>query len=306
MKYLLVALLAATSLPAHADPGTVIAVGGALKDDNEAVYHAMLDAMPSDAPGIVVIPVASAYPGGAADRLADALERYGVDRSRVALARIATVDDPETPDVDESLWRHGATDPAEVRKIRAAGLIWFSGGDQSRIFEVMELPSHVDSPALGEIRQRLEHGAVVAGTSAGAAALGEHMIVCGSPDVALTSPISYDWRACSSLDEAVDGTPLTLAPGLGFLPGIVFDQHFSQRGRLNRLVRAVACIEAEEVTGLGVDEDTAFVFDLARDTGHAVGRGTITLIDPSDGRRACDGAVMDNVRMSRISATTSR
>jgi cyanophycinase len=302
VRHLLAALLVLLSAPAQSDPGTVIAVGGALQDDNEAVYRAILDAMPKEAPGIVVIPVASAYPGGAADRLADALERYGVERSRVALAKIATVDDPETPDVDESLWRDGAAHPDELRKIRAAGLIWFAGGDQSRIFEVMELPSHVDSAALAEIRQRLADGAVVAGTSAGAAALGEHMIVCGSPDVALTAPISYDWRGCSSIDEAASGTPMTLSPGLGFLPGIVFDQHFSQRARLTRLVRAVACIEADAVTGIGVDEDTAFVFDLAREMGHAVGSGTITLVDPSDGRRSCEGAVMDNVRLARIPA----
>lgn len=302
MKHLLAALLTLIAAPVAAAPGTVIAVGGALEDDNAVVYRAIIDAMPKDAPGIVVIPAASGFAGGAAQRFADALARHGVDRSRVTLAKVATVDDPETPDVDESQWRYGGNQPAEARKVREAGLIWFSGGDQARIIATLVLYTGDDTAVLKEIRQRLADGAVVGGTSAGAAVLGEHMIGCGSPQVALTAPISYDLPACSTVDEAASDTPLVLAPGLGFLPGIVFDQHFSQRSRLARLVRAVACIEADAVTGIGVDEDTAFVFDLARDTGHSVGRGTITLIDPSDGRRSCDGALMDNVRLSRVPA----
>jgi cyanophycinase len=300
----LVALLALCAAPALADPGTVVAVGGALEDDNAAVFRALVDAMPADAPGIVVIPAASGSAGGSASRFADALARHGVSRDRVDLVQVALVDDPETPDADESLWRDGGSNPAEIARIERAGLIWFAGGDQARIVATLVRPDGSDTPMLAAIRQRLAAGAVIGGTSAGAAVLGEHMIGCGSPDVALVAPVSRNLADCATTEEGATGAPLVLAQGLGFVPGIVFDQHFSQRGRLTRLVRAVACIDAEAVTGIGVDEDTGFVFGLGRETGHAVGKGTITLVDPSDGRKTCDGAVMDNVRLARIPART--
>ncbi|MDM7957425.1 cyanophycinase [Blastomonas sp.] len=302
MKILCAALLAAASVSAFAETGTVVAVGGALADDNAAVFRALIDAMPDDALDIVVIPAASGSPGGSATRFADALARHGVDRRRVGLVHVAVIDDPETPDADESRWSGGASDPDEIAKIDRAGLIWFAGGDQARILAALVMPDGKDTPMLAAIRQRLMQGAVIGGTSAGAAVLGEHMIGCGSPDVALTAPVSRRLADCAATGEDAEGAPLVLAKGLGFLTNIVFDQHFSQRGRLTRLVRAVACIDADAVTGVGVDEDTGFVFSLANDMGHAVGRGTITLVDPSDGRKACDGAVMDNVRLARVPA----
>lgn len=300
MKHLFAALLATLALPAQAEPGPVIAVGGALEDDNAAVYRTLIDAMPAGARDVVIVPAASGIIGRSVPRAAKAFAAHGVDPARIRFVHLAIADDPDTADTDESRWSSGASDPTEIAKLADAGLIWFLGGDQSRIMASLVASDGKDTPMLAAIRQRLAAGAVVGGTSAGAAVLGEHMIGCGSPEVALIAPVSNDLPSCATIDEAAKGTPLVLAPGLGFLPGIVFDQHFSQRGRLTRLVRAVACIQADAVTGIGVDEDTAFVFDLAHKTGYAVGSGTVTLVDPSDGRRTCDGAVMDDVRLARV------
>ena len=300
MRALLAALLIVAAVPASAQPGTVVVVGGALKDDNAAVFGAMIAAMPADAPDVVVIPAASGFAGSAAERFADALALYGVDRSRVALVQVAMVDDPETSGVDESGWHAGASDARQIARVARAGLIWFAGGDQARIIATLVQADGSDTPMLAIIRKRLADGAVVGGTSAGAAIMGEHMIGCGSAVTALVTPVSSNLADCATSDEASDSVPLVLSSGLAFLPDIVFDQHFSERGRLTRLVRAVACIDDGAITGIGIDEDTAFVFDLAGETGDAVGRGTITMVDPADRQTRCAGAVMDNVRLARI------
>jgi cyanophycinase len=301
VKHLLAAMIAMLATPVLADPGTVIAVGGALQDDNAEVYRAMIDAMPQGAPAIVVIPAASGFAGGSAQRFADTLARYGVDPSRVVLAKVATVDDPETPQIDEASWKGGGSDPAEIANLRDAGLIWFSGGDQARIIATMVQADGSDTPMLAAIRQRLAQGAVVGGTSAGAAVLGEHMIACGSPDIALTAPVSYSLSDCAAAGEDADKTPLVLGKGLGFVERVVFDQHFTQRGRLVRLVRAVACIEGMPI-GVGVDEDTAMVFDLSDPVGRTVGRGTVTTLHAAADGRRCEGAVLGPTLLTRRSA----
>lgn len=295
-------LLAVVAIPAQAERGTVVVVGGALADDNSQVYRAMIEAMPAGAQDVVIIPAASGIIGRSVPRAAKAFAAHGVDPARVMTANIALVDDPDTPDVDESRWNGGGSDPAEIAKIEKAGLIWMLGGDQLRIIATLVRGDGSDTPMLAAIRKRLEEGAVIGGTSAGAAVMGEHMIACGSPEVALTAPVSRDFHDCEGREEDARDVPLVLGRGLGFLPGIVFDQHFSQRARLTRLVRAVACIEADAVTGIGVDEDTGFVFDIGHETGFPVGRRTITVIDPSEGHRSCDNAVMENVRFARFPA----
>ena len=84
-------------------------------------------------------------------------------------------------------------------------------------------------------------------------------------------------------------------PGLEFLPGVLIDQHFAERGRLNRLLSAVACYPHE--LGLGIDEDTAILTD--GDTFEVLGSGAVTVVDaggaadirvPSQGPIALAGA----------------
>lgn len=70
---------------------------------------------------------------------------------------------------------------------------------------------------------------------------------------------------------------VAMGPGMGFLPGIVVDQHFAQRGRLGRLISAL--VQQPSVLGFGIDEDTAVVIE--GDQLEVVGKGAITVIDES-------------------------
>jgi len=69
-----------------------------------------------------------------------------------------------------------------------------------------------------------------------------------------------------------------MGPGMGYLPGIVIDQHFSQRGRLGRLLSALA--QQPAVLGFGIDEDTAVV--VQGDEFQVVGEGAVTVVDVAE------------------------
>ncbi|HEV2568748.1 cyanophycinase [Sphingomonas sp.] len=133
----------------------------------------------------------------------------------------------------------------------AAG-IFFSGGDQLRITSQVG-----DTPIEQKVRAIFEHGGLIAGTSAGASALSETMLVKGTS--AETHRIG----------------DLHMAPGLGLLRNVIIDQHFAERGRFGRLLGAVA--HNPRVLGIGVDENTAAVISGEEFT--VIGSGAVYVVD---------------------------
>ncbi|RYE84064.1 MAG: cyanophycinase, partial [Myxococcales bacterium] len=116
------------------------------------------------------------------------------------------------------------------------------------------------------LHRRAAGGMVVGGTSAGAAVMSSTMIVEGETRSPRASAVHT-------------------GPGLEFLPGIIIDQHFAQRGRLGRLLSVVA--QFPHQLGIGIDEDTALVIE-----GHearVIGSGAITIVDAGSATRN-DGA----------------
>ena len=77
----------------------------------------------------------------------------------------------------------------------------------------------------------------------------------------------------------MDGGPLVLALGLGFLPGSLVDQHFDRKARLGRLARALALLPTTSRIGFGIDEDTALIVDFKTNTAQAVGAGGVSVLD---------------------------
>jgi cyanophycinase len=142
------------------------------------------------------------------------------------------------------------SDPAADRKaIETADFIWFPGGDQVLLMKAIEAAGLGDA-----IRARYAAGAVVGGTSAGAAVMSPRMIVGGE-----TADLTV-----------VRGGSVEMAEGLGLLQGTIVDQHFLRRQRFNRLLSAV--LERPDLVGIGIDEKTAIVvtgtsFDVLGESG---------------------------------------
>ena len=261
---------------ARAD-GTLLIVGGALAEDNAPVHHALIEALPSHGP-LVIVPVASGRPARAAQGFADSLVRHGLARDRIEVFPLAVRDDTATANVDESTWRENAWASAKIERVRDAAGFWFTGGDQVRITQSLRNAEGEESPLLALIRARLAAGAAVGGSSAGAAIMSRDMIAGGVSFTALLEPLASAY----SDSEDQDSGRLYLTRGLGFLPGGLVDQHFDRKARLGRLVRAM--VATGQARGFGIDEDTALQVRLGEDSATVLGRGSVTLIDAAGAR----------------------
>lgn len=229
---------------------------------------------------VLVVPGASASPAWLGGYLSSVLAFRGLAKAQVEVAQIASEDDDTTPDVDESTWEKGAYSASELAKLTRANVVWFAGGDQNRLTSLLLTSRGRDTPFLSALRAKLQaNNLIVAGYSAGAAVFSDPMIGNGTSYGALSLPPSAD-PTCSQ-DEA-----LCVSPGLAFVPPsyhVVVDQHFEQRGRFARLVRALAL--TNERTGWGVSANGAFYIDLQKRTAEVVGNpgdATVTIV----GRRS--------------------
>jgi cyanophycinase len=188
---------------------------------------------------IVVMTVATELPREVGDNYTRVFERLGVENVRIV----------------DTVYREDATDASALEAIEKATGVFFTGGDQARITSVLK-----DTEIDQALHKRFSEGIVIGGTSAGAAMMPDMMIVEGDGE---TNP-----RV-----EIV-----TMEPGMAFLPGVVIDQHFAQRGRIGRLLSAVA--QQPVVLGFGIDENTAIVVN--NNQLEVIGEGAVTVIDVSD------------------------
>jgi cyanophycinase len=189
--------------------------------------------------------------------------------------------------VDERQWADNAFDPGEIGKIEVADAIWFAGGDQLRLTQTLLDGEGAPTPMITAIRERLARGAVIGGTSAGAAIMSDPMIARGQSMAVL-------------LDDASVGEPLRNSPGLGFFEHGLVDQHFDSSARLGRMAVALQRLEPERRVGFGVDENSALVYRVGGDTLTVAGLGNVTILD---GRRARWDKVGDGFEMRGLSVS---
>lgn len=254
--------------------GKLLIVGGALRSDNTAVYQAFISAMPVSLPEIAIVPAASGRPAHYAQQFVEDLRAHGFT-GQIHILPIAVRDDPAS-DEDESLWQEGGRDTKVAGLLQRVGGIWFVGGDQTRITQTLHESGGSDTPVLAAIRTQLAKGAIVGGTSAGAAIMSATMIAAGDSLSALTLPGAEQYAGMDSQESG----RLTLAQGLGFFPLGIVDQHFDRKSRLGRLIRALA--EPQKPAGrlgFGVDEDTAVLADLATAELQVLGAGNLVVVD---------------------------
>lgn len=187
---------------------------------------------------VVIMTVATGLPGEVGEQYLGIFERLGAKDVKVV----------------DTARREDASDPRAIEVISQATGVFFTGGNQARITECLK-----DTELDAVLHKRFSEGIVIAGTSAGAAMMPDVMIVEGEGE---TNPR----REVARMDR-----------GMGFLPNVIIDQHFAQRGRLGRLLSALAQQPAS--LGFGIDENTAIAVNGK--VLEVLGEGAVTIVDES-------------------------
>jgi cyanophycinase len=151
--------------------------------------------------------------------------------------------------------RSDADNKNDLKKLENCDIVLFSGGDQLKLSSLLG-----GTRILSLIKERYNNESkfVVAGTSAGAAAMSDTMIISGS-----------------SKDAMIKGE-LELTNGLDFISSVFIDTHFTERGRFGRLIQTVT--NNPGILGVGVGEDTAVVISKGEIL-EVVGSGLAVIID---------------------------
>lgn len=242
--------------------GTIMPIGGAEeKIRDRVVLRRFVEICGGEAAHIAIIPTAS--------QLEDTGSRYEAIFRDLGARRATTLPFQQRADCRRQ-------DLIDI--LEAVDGVFMTGGNQLRLSTTLG-----GTPVAEILRRRNAEGLAVAGTSAGAAIMAEHMIAYGREGLTPRSDM------------------VTLAPGLGLTPMAIIDQHFRQRGRLGRLLTALTF--NPRPIGIGLDEDTAAVID-ADDRIEVVGSGALTIVDPSeveyssmDSARPHDPVCVTNVRL---------
>lgn len=218
--------------------GYLVAIGGNEDKEKDLKVLRHIVGLPEGGTRIVeLIPLASQIPHEVVEMYIPAFRKIGIEQVRIM--HIDTREDARSSEF--------------VERILAADVVFFSGGDQLRITSLLG-----GSPVMQAISGHYWRGGVVAGTSAGAAAMSGTMIFEG--DVA----------------QSMRKGNVQMVPGLGLLPNAIIDTHFIQRGRITRLLEVIASNPGS--TGLGLGEDTGVVIREGEIV-EVIGSGVLVVVD---------------------------
>lgn len=255
--------------PTDAPQGTLFIVGGGRQPVALMRRFVELAGGPGHA-RILVLPMASDDAEAAGEWQAEELRTLGARARSLVLTR------------------EEAKDPVSARHFEGVTGIWFTGGLQSRLAGVVR-----GTPVEAAIHERYRAGAVVGGTSAGAAVMTTPMITGDELRPGSTRPARDDDDAFRTVDR---GNVMT-APGFDLLPGAIVDQHFIRRKRHNRLISLV--LEHPQRIGVGIDESTALE---VRPDGRwdVLGESVVVIYDARHAAVTVPGATALGVRELRL------
>ena len=222
--FVIIILSVSFTMKAQKTNGKLFIIGGGIKSDklmNQLITISNLKKKDY----IVVLPMSSAQPDSAYIYFKEQIKK--LTPNPIVMLNF----DHET--VNDKVWNDS---------LQHAKLIFISGGDQSKFMNVVR-----NTTISNAIHNAYENGSTIAGTSAGAAVMCEHMIT-GNQKLETKYTETFNNIRYDNLETA---------EGLGLVKNVIIDQHFLKRSRYNRLLSAL--IEFPNHTGIGIDESTAII-----------------------------------------------
>lgn len=220
--------------------GNLIIIGGAEdKKGDKEILKRVAKYIDTKNEKLIIATIATQYPEKSYENYKNIFSNLGVEN----------IDKLDISNREEAFKKEN------IELINDANLLFFTGGDQLRITSMIG-----GTPVYDAIKNLCINGGLIAGTSAGASVMSDTIIVEGEDD------------------ESPHKCTLKMSPGLGLVNNIIIDQHFAQRGRIGRLLTAIA--QNPEVLGIGIDEDTAIVVS-DKGTAEVIGSGAVYFIDGS-------------------------
>mgnify|MGYP002777175333 CR=1 FL=1 len=220
----------------------IMVIGGAEdKVHGREILHSFFGRSGGTDARIAIIPSASREPAIIGDRYRSIFEEMGAKGIEIL-------------DIRD---REQCEDPLMQSYVENCTGVFMTGGDQLRLCGLL-----ADTPLMNVVRQRAQRGEItLAGTSAGAAVMGHHMIAGGGSG------------------ESPNRSLVDMTTGLGIIPEVLVDQHFHNRNRMARLMSAIAA--HPDRLGIGIDEDTCALFE-GDGILEVLGKGTVTVIDAGE------------------------
>lgn len=220
--------------------GSILAIGGAEdKFNDRVILSRFVDLAGGPDARIAIVPTASSIEA-AGERYKAIFLSLGVESAAVTF-----IGDRGAANSDEI-----------VGQLAESTGIFLTGGNQMRLAALVG-----GTRAEAMVRQRNEEGAIIAGTSAGASILSQHMVAFGASGATPRQRMAQ------------------MVAGFGLVPNVILDQHFRQRDRIGRLLMMVAANPG--LLGIGIDEDTAILIS-ANGLLEVLGRHTVTIVDGTD------------------------
>lgn len=242
-----IAFVLATSLScsneSNHDKGSLYIIGGG-KRPPEMVNQLINLSGITNGKYIIVLPMASSEPDSAAFWAMKQFQDLGV--SNITYYNIIK---------DEEL------SAEKLDSLENAGMIYISGGDQSLFMNIVK-----STPVEQAIKNAYKKGAIIAGTSAGAAVMSKKMITGKQ----VKQPLMNGYRT-------IQPGNIELSEGLGLVSSAIIDQHFIWRERMNRLISVA--IENPNELAIGIDESTAIL--VKGDSAKVYGTSQVVVLNSS-------------------------
>lgn len=237
-----------TPVLATAPAGKLFIIGGG--DRPPGLVQAMVEASGLDTEGYaIILPMASSEPDTSAFYGIRQFTELGLPAEKFRTYNFVKGDYPT----------------AALDSLRGARLIYITGGDQGRFMEVV-----LGSPVYDAIHQAYRQGALIAGTSAGAAVMSREMITGNE----------YKHPEYTGEFRTIEAENIEIKEGLGLMPGAIVDQHFIYRMRMNRLISVA--LEYPGLACIGIDESTAILVE--GDSATVVGDAQVILLRNTNGK----------------------